>query len=66
MLSTLRLYVVVGRGVFSVCTLTAFTVQFLVRLNLNDLLDDVPEQFLHVQHDIGGAGEMLSLDVLLQ
>ena len=57
---------VIGRGGFTVGTLTAFPAQFLVHLHLHDLLDDVPEQFFHGRHDIGGAGEMLALDIPFQ
>ena len=57
---------IVGRGGFSVGALTAFPAQFLVHLHLHDLLDDIPEQFFHGRHDIGGAGEMLALDIPFQ
>ena len=58
---------VVGRGAFRVCgTLAPLSAKFLVHLYFHDLLDDIPEHFLHGRHDVGGAGKVLALNILLQ
>lgn len=57
---------VVGGGVLRCCPLTALPAKLLIHLHLHDLLDDVPEHFLHGVHNVGGAGEVLALNILLQ
>lgn len=38
----------------------------LVHLHLHDLPDDIPEQVLHGGQNVGGAGKVLTLYILLQ
>ena len=57
---------VVGRSVLLRCPLAPFPAQLLVHFHFHDLLDDIPEHFLHGFHDVSGAGEVLALNILLQ
>ena len=57
---------VVGRSVLLCCPLAPLPAEFLVHLHFHDLLDDIPEHFLHGVHDVGGAGKVLALNILLQ
>ena len=57
---------IVGRSILLRRTLAALPAQLLVHLHFHDLLDNIPEHFLHGFHDVGGAGEVLALNILLQ
>jgi len=58
---------IIGRYIFGVCgSMATLTPQFLIHLHFHDLLNDIPEHIFHGCHDVGGAGEVLALDVLLQ
>ena len=57
---------VVGRRFQRLRSLAALPPQFLVQLYLHGCLNHVPEHLLHCRHDLRGAGEMLTFDILFQ
>src|SRR5699024_9685491 len=65
--SLLRIPVaVIGSSGVPDYSLAAFSPQFLIHFHFHHLLDHIPEHLFHGSHDLGGAGKVLALHVLLQ